>query len=105
MDYFGAFFEVAHHDLSVVTFNGVHISLGINAILFTGSEEMKKRIIPAAVNYEKIFCFALTEPTGGSDVSKMMRTTAKSGARPARASPAGRRCAVTSALCSRPPGR
>jgi glutaryl-CoA dehydrogenase len=77
LDFFSLYAEAGQHDLSVCTFGGVHCGLGINPILYCGSEEMKKRIIPAACNLDKILCFALTEPTGGSDVSSAMRTVAK----------------------------
>ena len=45
-------------------------------ILQFGSEEQKKKFIPALVSGEKIGCFAITEPDAGSDVAGM-RTTAK----------------------------
>ena len=45
-------------------------------ILEYGSEELKKKYIPPIVKAEKIPCFALTEPVGGSDVAAM-KTTAR----------------------------
>lgn len=45
-------------------------------ILEYGTEEQRKEYIPAIVNAEKIPCFALTEPVGGSDTAAI-KTTAK----------------------------
>lgn len=41
--------------------------LGLWAILRFGTEEQKKKYIPAVVRGEKIMCMAATESTGGSD--------------------------------------
>lgn len=44
-------------------------------LLTFGSEEQKRKYIPALVSAEKMGCFAITEPNSGSDVASM-RTTA-----------------------------
>jgi alkylation response protein AidB-like acyl-CoA dehydrogenase len=49
------------------------------SILIFGSEEQKKKWIPAMINAEKIPCFALTEPGGGSDVVGMKTVARKEG--------------------------
>jgi len=60
---------------------GVYASLmshGIGAppIAAHGSEELKRRVLPAILAGEKISALAITEPSGGSDVARL-RTTAR----------------------------
>jgi glutaryl-CoA dehydrogenase (non-decarboxylating) len=50
-------------------------------ILQFGSEEQKKKFIPALVSGEKIGCFAITEPDAGSDVAGMRTTANREGDR------------------------
>jgi glutaryl-CoA dehydrogenase len=42
-----------------------------------GSPEQRERWLPAMAGFDKIGAFALTEPTGGSDVAAGLRTTAR----------------------------
>jgi glutaryl-CoA dehydrogenase len=69
--------EMAHADPSLATFFGVHSGLAVGTILTCGSEEQKRRWLPAMSRFEKIGAFALTEPHGGSDVAGGMETTAR----------------------------
>jgi glutaryl-CoA dehydrogenase len=69
--------ELAHADASVATFFGVHTGLAMGSILTCGSEEQKRRWLPAMSRFEKIGAFALTEPHGGSDVAGGLETTAR----------------------------
>ncbi|MEU9385112.1 acyl-CoA dehydrogenase family protein [Streptomyces sp. NPDC048279] len=69
--------EFGHADASLATFTGVHTGLAIGSILGCGSEEQKRRWLPAMSRFEKIGAFALTEPHGGSDVAGGLRTTAR----------------------------
>lgn len=69
--------ELAHADASMATFFGVHTGLAIGGIRELGSEEQKRRWLPAMSRFEKIGAFALTEPHGGSDVAGGMQTTAR----------------------------
>lgn len=69
--------EMAHADPSLATFFGVHAGLGMGSIVAFGSEEQKRRWLPAMTRFEKIGAFALTEPHGGSDVAGGMETTAR----------------------------
>ncbi|MBV9650416.1 MAG: acyl-CoA dehydrogenase family protein [Pseudonocardiales bacterium] len=69
--------EMAHADPSLSTFFGVHTGLAMGSILTCGSEEQKRRWLPAMSRLEKIGAFALTEPHGGSDVAGGMETTAR----------------------------
>ncbi|MER5409184.1 acyl-CoA dehydrogenase family protein [Streptomyces sp. NPDC002769] len=69
--------ELAHADASLATFSGVHTGLAMGTILACGSDEQKRRWLPAMSRFEKIGAFALTEPHGGSDVAGGLRTTAR----------------------------
>jgi glutaryl-CoA dehydrogenase len=69
--------EMAHADPSLSVFFGVHTGLAMGSILTCGSEEQKRRWLPAMSRLEKIGAFALTEPHGGSDVAGGMETTAR----------------------------
>jgi glutaryl-CoA dehydrogenase len=69
--------ETARVDPSMATFLGVHNGLAMGSIVNLGSEEQKRRWLPAMLSLEKIGCFALTEPHGGSDVALGLETTAR----------------------------
>ena len=69
--------EMAHVDPSLSVFFGVHSGLAMGSIFTCGSEEQKRRWLPAMSRFEKIGAFALTEPHGGSDVAGGMETTAR----------------------------
>jgi glutaryl-CoA dehydrogenase len=69
--------ELAHADPSLATFFGVHSGLAMGTILACGSQEQKQRWLPAMSRLERIGAFALTEPHGGSDVSRGLQTTAR----------------------------
>ena len=70
-------FEIAKRDGSVATFFLVHNSIGMAVIDALGDEEQKKRILPAAVNFDRIMAFGLTEPDNGSDASALKTTATK----------------------------
>jgi glutaryl-CoA dehydrogenase len=59
--------ELARADGSVCTFFGVHSGLAMGSIAILGSEEQKRRWLPAMARMEKIGAFGLTEPAHGSD--------------------------------------
>jgi glutaryl-CoA dehydrogenase len=59
--------ELARGDGSVCTFFGVHSGLAMQSIALLGSEEQKRRWLPAMARLEKVGAFALTEPKHGSD--------------------------------------
>jgi glutaryl-CoA dehydrogenase len=69
--------EIARVDASIATFFGVHSGLAMGSIVQCGSDEQQERWLPAMFRLEKIGAFALTEPTGGSDVARGLRTTAR----------------------------
>jgi glutaryl-CoA dehydrogenase len=69
--------EMAHADASMATFYGVHSGLAMGSIRTCGSPEQQERWLPAMAAFSQIGAFALTEPTGGSDVAAGLRTTAR----------------------------
>lgn len=69
--------ELARVDCSIATFFGVHSGLAMGSLYLCGSEEQKKRWLPAMRKMEQIGAFGLTEPDHGSDVSKGLETSAR----------------------------
>jgi glutaryl-CoA dehydrogenase len=69
--------EMAHADASMATFYGVHSGLAMGSIRTCGSPEQQERWLPAMASFDQVGAFALTEPTGGSDVAAGLRTTAR----------------------------
>jgi glutaryl-CoA dehydrogenase len=69
--------ELARVDPSIATFMGVHGGLAMGSIYLCGSEEQKRRWLPAMARMEKIGAFALTEPDVGSGVAGGLTTTAQ----------------------------
>lgn len=47
--------------------HGAHVGIGTLPIVFFGTEEQKKKYLPALATGEKIAAYALTEPSSGSD--------------------------------------
>ncbi|HZI66305.1 MAG TPA: acyl-CoA dehydrogenase family protein [Thermoanaerobaculia bacterium] len=68
--------EVGATDASLGILIGGHQSIGMKALLLYGTEEQKKRWLPALATGESIAAFALTEPEAGSDAASI-RTTAR----------------------------
>ncbi|WP_224387934.1 acyl-CoA dehydrogenase family protein [Pseudonocardia sp. ICBG1293] len=69
--------ELSRVDPSMATFFGVHAGLALSSIDLCGSEEQKRRWLPAMRRMELIGAFALSEPHGGSDVAGGLETTAR----------------------------
>jgi glutaryl-CoA dehydrogenase len=69
--------EMAHADPSMATFYGVHAGLAMGSIAGLGSKQQRDRWLPSMANFSALGAFALTEPTGGSDVAAGLRTTAR----------------------------
>ena len=61
--------ELSRADAGVGVTLAVHTSAGTLPILEYGTEEQKERWIPDLARGAKIGCFALTEPTTGSDAA------------------------------------
>src|SRR5918997_3289582 len=66
--------EVARGSGSLATFVHVQGGLAMTAIHELGSEEQKRRWLPAMARCEKIGCFGLTEPEAGSDPASLGTT-------------------------------
>ena len=65
--YARVFSEVAGIDGSIATTLGAHQSIGYKALLNEGTDEQKKKWLPALASGEKLAAFCLTEPGSGSD--------------------------------------
>ncbi|MGE5625860.1 MAG: acyl-CoA dehydrogenase family protein [Bacillota bacterium] len=72
--------ELERGDSGLRSFVSVQSSLVMYPIYSYGSEEQKQKWLPAMARGEKIGCFGLTEPHGGSDPSNMKTTAKKKGA-------------------------
>lgn len=66
--------EIARGSGSLATFLHVQSGLAMAAIHELGSEEQKKRWLPALARCEKVGCFGLTEPGAGSDPGSLTTT-------------------------------
>ncbi|MFJ4168042.1 acyl-CoA dehydrogenase family protein [Paenarthrobacter sp. NPDC089714] len=71
VEYGLAAMELEAGDSGIRTFVSVQGSLAMTAIHTWGSEEQKERWLPRMAAGELIGCFALTEPSAGSDPSSM----------------------------------
>jgi glutaryl-CoA dehydrogenase len=69
--------ELARIDCSIATFHGVHSGLAMGSIYLCGSEEQKRRWLPAMQRCEKIGAFGLTEPEVGSGAARGLTTRAR----------------------------
>ena len=69
--------ELATADPSMATFQGVHSGLAMGTIYLCGSEQQKRRWLPAMARYERIGSFGLTEPEVGSGTARGLLTTAR----------------------------
>ncbi|GIF20429.1 glutaryl-CoA dehydrogenase [Actinoplanes tereljensis] len=69
--------EMARVDASMATFYGVHAGLAMGSIKACGSPDQQERWLPSMAAFDQVGAFALTEPTGGSDVAAGLRTTAR----------------------------
>ena len=68
--------EIARVDGSQAATVAAHNSLGIGPLYQFGSEEQKKKYLPALCTGEALWAFGLTEPEAGSD-SRGTKTTAR----------------------------
>jgi alkylation response protein AidB-like acyl-CoA dehydrogenase len=79
-DYFAlclALEELARVDSSVAITVEAGVGLGVMPLFRFGSEEQKRRWLPALCAGEKLSAFGLTEPGGGTDVAGAMKTRAR----------------------------
>lgn len=66
--------ELARVDGSVSTFFLVHTFLATLTVGLLGSEAQKRELLPEMAAFRKVGCWALTEPSNGSDASGMTAT-------------------------------
>ncbi len=66
--------DLTGYDPSFATVLGGHESLALKPILLGASDEQKQRWLPKMATGEYLGCFALTEPSAGSDVHAMKST-------------------------------
>jgi len=71
--------ELERGDSGIRSFVSVQSSLCMYPIYAFGSEEQKRRYLPAMARGELIGCFGLTEPHGGSDPANMKTHAKKRG--------------------------
>ena len=69
--------ELARIDCSIATFHGVHSGLAMGSIYLCGSEDQKRRWLPAMRRCDKIGAFGLTEPEVGSGAARGLTTSAR----------------------------
>jgi len=61
--------RIAARDAGLAVLLGSHLSIGIKGIWMYGTEEQKRRWLPACARGETLASFALTEPDHGSDAA------------------------------------
>ncbi|NTU80137.1 MAG: acyl-CoA dehydrogenase [Chloroflexales bacterium] len=69
--------ELARVDASMYTFFGVHWGLAMGSISMFGSDEQKRRWLPAMERFEQIGTWSLTEPEVGSATAAGLLATAR----------------------------
>ncbi|MDY3052560.1 MAG: acyl-CoA dehydrogenase family protein [Ndongobacter sp.] len=79
MEYALALMELAKVDASVAISYSISTSVAVGGIYHYGSEEQKKRFMPALLSGECIGAFGLTEPDAGSDASNIKTIAEKQG--------------------------
>src|SRR5690349_11694709 len=79
--YAEALARIGREGTGVRTFFSGHTSIGEYPILTWGSDDLKRRYLPAAAKGEKILAFGLTEPEAGSNPLEMQSTYRREGDR------------------------
>ncbi|HET8879833.1 MAG TPA: acyl-CoA dehydrogenase family protein, partial [Arthrobacter sp.] len=79
VEYGLAAMELEAGDSGIRTFVSVQGSLAMTAIHLWGSEEQKQHWLPRMAAGEAVGCFALTEPTAGSDPAAMQTFARRDG--------------------------
>src|SRR5436853_812507 len=77
--YARALVRIGREGTGVRTFFSGHTSIGEYPILTWGSDDLKRRYLPAACKGEKILAFGLTEPEAGSNPLEMQMTYERRG--------------------------
>ncbi|WP_033828582.1 acyl-CoA dehydrogenase family protein [Bacillus andreraoultii] len=71
--------EIGQTHNGYTTLIGAHTGIGTVGIVEFGSEEQKKKYLPAMARGEKIGAFALTEPNAGSNAANLKTSAIKKG--------------------------
>ncbi len=77
--YVRALSRIGREGTGVRTFFSGHTSIGAYPILTWGSEDLKRRYLPAACRGDKVLAFGLTEPDAGSNPLEMQTTYRRDG--------------------------
>jgi len=71
--------ELAEGSAAIALGAYVHAALASAGIFYLGTEEQKKRLLPAALSGQKIGCWAYAEPGAGADVSSVSTRAIRDG--------------------------
>ncbi len=74
VSYFRSLVRIGREGTGVRTFFSGHLSIGAYPIQTWGSEQLKRKYLPAAVTGDKVLAFGLTEPDAGSNPREMTST-------------------------------
>jgi len=77
--YLRALARIGREGTGVRTFFSGHVSIGAYPILAWGTDDQKRRYLPAASRGEKVLAFGLTEPDAGSNPLEMTTTYERRG--------------------------
>ncbi|MBW2091228.1 MAG: acyl-CoA dehydrogenase family protein [Deltaproteobacteria bacterium] len=69
--------EVSKHRQGLYNAGGGAFGYAVNPILYGGTEKQKEKYLKPCIRGEIRGCFAITEPSGGSDPARAIRTRAK----------------------------
>jgi len=71
--------ELTRGDFSVAVTYGAHASIGAMSVLVGGTEEQKRRFLPAMAAGKSLACYALSEAGAGSDPAAMRTVATREG--------------------------